>query len=89
MKDKETLYMAQERTRKEIESYRRVLMFMGANVPIQVLCLPTAIEKILLKEKLFRVYDLIDCDFAKIKGIGDTRAEIVAASLDQFLTMSI
>lgn len=75
--------------KKDFEHYRKTLMYMGANVPIQVLCLPKAIEKALLKSELLRVYDLISCDLTKIEGIGERRLDLLASRLDEFFTISI
>lgn len=75
--------------KKDLAHWRKLLAYMGANVPIQVLCLPKAVEKSLISEGILRVYDLIDRDLAEIKGIGVTRAELIASRLDEFFTVSI
>ena len=75
--------------KKDLEHYRKTLYYMGANVPLQVLCLPKAIEKLLLKDGCLRVYDLIDRDLTKIKGLGDRRLDLLTSRLDEFLTVSI
>jgi len=75
--------------KKDMAHYRKTLYYMGANVPLQVLCLPKVIEKLLVSQGYVRVYDLISCDFAEIKGLGESRRDLLAARLDQFLTVSI
>ena len=80
---------ANEKVQKEIAHYRNVLMFMGANVPIQALCLPSAIENALIASDCLRVYDLINRDLTKIKGIGKSRSSLLASRLDEFFTVSI
>lgn len=79
----------EEQLHKNVQHYRQLLSYMGANVPIQVLCLPNAIEKCLLDDGCLRVYDLISRDLRKIKGIGATRLEVLASRLDEFFTISI
>jgi hypothetical protein len=79
----------QEKAKKDFQSYKQTLMYMSADVPIEVLCLPKAIENALLREGCLRVYDMFNRDLAKIKGIGRSRIHILIARLDQFLTMAI
>ena len=79
----------EDESKKNLLHYRNVLSYMGADVPIQVLCLPSVIEKILLRDGYVRVYDLINRNLAEIKGLGDTRLRILTSSLDEFFTMLI
>ena len=78
-----------EKYKEDLKHYRTVLSYMEANVPLQVLCLPVAIEKILFKDGCLRVYDLFSRDFAKIKGLGKKRLDLLTARLDEFLSISI
>jgi hypothetical protein len=78
-----------EEFKKNLSHYRQVMAYMGANVPVEVLCLPKPIESALLKEGFTRVYDLINHDLSKIKGIGKTRLSLLSARLDEFFTVSI
>jgi hypothetical protein len=78
-----------ERFDQDLSHYRNVMEYMGANVPIAVLCLPKSIENALIRDGCIRVYDLINRDLAEIKGIGVTRAELIASRLDEFFTVSI
>ena len=78
-----------EESKKNLAHYRNVLQFMGANIPIQALCLPKPIENALLRADCLRVYDLINRDFTEIKGIGRDRADILASRLDEFFTVCI
>jgi hypothetical protein len=75
--------------KKDMAHYRKTLYYMGANVPLQVLCLPKVIEKLLVGQGYVRVYDLISCDLTEIKGLGESRRDLLAARLDQFFTVSI
>lgn len=75
--------------KKDLAYYRNVLSYMGANVPVQVLCLPKALEKILLKNGIIRVYDLINRNLTEIEGLGSARLDLLASRLDEFFTVSI
>ncbi len=75
--------------KKNLAHYRNTLMFLGANVPIQVLCLPKVIEKALLSDGCLRVYDLINRDLTEIKGLGRNRVDLLTARLDEFFTVGI
>lgn len=78
-----------EEFKKNLGHYRNVLSYMGANVPIEVLCLPKVIENALLKDGCLRVYDLINRDLTEIKGIGRDRLALLTSRLDEFFTISI
>ena len=75
--------------KKDLAHYRKTLYYMGANVPIQVLCLPKAVEKLLISLGYVRVYDLISSDLSEIKGLGEARGNLLASRLDEFFTVSI
>lgn len=75
--------------KKDLAHWRNLLAYMGANVPIQVLCLPKPIEKSLRDEGILRVYDLIGRDLTEIKGIGLARSDLLASRLDEFFTVGI
>ena len=75
--------------KKDMMHYCEILSYMGANVPIQVLCLPTLIEKKLISDGCIRVYDLIGCDLTKIKGIGKGCIDLLTSRLDEFFSMQI
>lgn len=75
--------------KNDLAHYRKTLYYMGANVPIQVLCLPKSLEKSLISLGYLRVYDLIGCDFTKIEGFGESRRNLLASRLDEFFTVSI
>lgn len=78
-----------EEISKNIEHYRKTLMFLGGNVPIQALCLPLVIENVLMKNGYERVYDLIGTNLTKIKGLGRERIALLTSRLDEFFTVSI
>jgi len=82
-----TIDLEKEEHKKNLAHYRQTLGYMSANVPIESLCLPTVIENILIKEGFIRVYDLMAHDFREVKGIGRDRFDIIAASLDEFVSI--
>lgn len=75
--------------KKDMMHYRRALGFLEANVPIQCLCLPSSLESALLKGGYARVTDLLGTDLTKIKGVGDKRLALLAARLNEFLSVGI
>lgn len=85
----EELKTSNEEFKKNLAHYRQVMSFLGANVPIEVLCLPKRIESALIREGFIRVYDLIRIDFREIKGVGKVGSEVLASRLDEFFTVSI
>lgn len=80
---------SQDRLKEDLSHYRNVMYFLGANVPIETLCLPKAIESILISDGCVRVYDLINRDFTKIKGLGTRRLALLTSRLDEFLSISL
>lgn len=76
-----------EDLQKTIESYKNTLSYIGADIPIQCLCLPREIEDILLTNKFFRVYELMNIKLTDIKGIGRNRAAILGAKLSEFFSV--
>lgn len=78
-----------EKVKLELARYRQLMCYMGANVPIEALCLPKSIENILIRAGCVRVYDMINTDLTEIKGLGKTRINFLTARLDEFFTVSI
>ena len=76
-----------EELKKKFDEYQTTMKYMLADAPIQVLNLPTSVEKILLNEGFLRIYDLFNVDFVKIKGLGITRIRNLTSSLDKFFSM--
>ncbi len=76
-----------EELKKSFDNYQTTMKFLGSDAPIEILCLPQNIEKILLDEGFFRIYDLFNVDFIKIKGLGVTRIRQLTSSLDKFFSM--
>ena len=74
---------------KKFDDYRKTINYMAADAPLQILCLPNGIEKILLREGFLRVYDLfnINVDLVKIKGLGIVRTRELTTCLDKFFSM--
>ena len=78
-----------ESWKKDFAHYRKTLCYMEANAPVGVLCLPPVVENILIREGCLRVYDLLNRDLAKIKGLGRERIRLLTARLDEFLSVSL
>lgn len=76
-----------EEVLKRYDDYRKTISFLAADAPISVLCLPKSLENILIRNNFLRVYDLLNMDFTKIKGLGVARSRYLATSLDQFVCM--
>lgn len=72
---------------KKFSEYKKTIGFMAADAPIEILCLPSEIEKILLNSGFHRVYDLFDADFVEIKGLGKARIARLTSCLNQFFSM--
>ncbi len=71
----------------KFKEYRTTMNYMAADAPIEVLCLPKEIERILITNDILRIYDVFDVDFTKIKGLGVVRIRYLTACLDQFFSM--
>ncbi len=80
---------SKETLQADLMHYRTALEYMGANVPLGVLCLPKEVESCLTRDGCVRVYDLISRDLTKIKGLGTIRRDLVQGRLDEFFSMSI
>ncbi len=87
LENEEVIKKIKEEVIKKFAEYQKTLAFMCADAPIEILCLPKPIEKILLSNGLLRVYDLFNCDFTKIEGLGEMRIGKLASHLDQFISM--
>lgn len=72
---------------KRFSEYQSTMKYMLADAPIEVLCLPDAVQKILLDQGFLRIYDLFDVDLVKIKGLGVVRIKQLTTSLDKFFSM--
>lgn len=76
-----------EELKKSFNEYNQTMRYMASDAPIEILCLPTSIEKILTDQGLLRVYDLLNVDLVKIKGLSVVRIKQLTARLDQFFAM--
>ncbi len=72
---------------KKFSEYKKSMSFIASDAPIEVLCLPDIITKILLNNGLLRVYDLFDCNLTEIKGLGVVRIRQLTSRLDEFASM--
>jgi len=73
----------------DLQYYRKTLLFLGGNVPLEALCLPKVIQTILCSAGVDRVYDLIDRDLTKIKGLGRNRISLLASRIDEFFSINL
>ncbi len=73
---------------ESLQRYKTTLAYMAGDAPLEVLCLPKAIQTVLISNGCLRIYDLFDCDFAKIKGLGKTRIRDLTSRLNEFLSIS-
>lgn len=76
-----------EEVLQKFSDYKKLIFYMSGDAPISTLCLPKTIENILINNNFLRIYDLVDRDFTKIKGLGEVRVRDLTTRLDQFLSM--
>jgi len=76
-----------EEIAKLILEYPSKINRMAADVPIGVLCLPKAIEKLLLDNGCLRVHDIVDLDLAEVEWLTDRHVRNLTSRLDQFFSM--
>lgn len=69
------------------KNYKKMLRLMSCDAPISILMLPPEIETILSDNGFTRVNEILDVDFAKIKGLGKIRVGTVNAALSHFLSL--
>lgn len=72
---------------KKFNDYKKTIAYMTADAPLEILCLPSAIQNALLAHGCLRIYDLFDMDFTKVKGLGVRRIRDLTSCLDQFFSM--
>jgi hypothetical protein len=78
-----------KKTLEKFKNYRDIVTCLSADVPIECLCLPDKVQKILNKNGFFRVYDLLNLDFTKIEGISKAAVGDLASRLNEFVSMSV
>ena len=83
-----TVYIRGDELSKSVIRYRNLMDRLEADLPIECLCLPKVIEKKLVNAGCLRVYDVIDVDLTKIKGLGDRRIALLRSCIEQFLPVS-
>lgn len=72
---------------KKISEYKHTMHYMACDAPLEILCLPDSVIKVLKREGFLRVYDFIDKDLTKIKGLGVSRIRDLTSRLEQFFSM--
>lgn len=83
----ERMRFIKEEVFKKFNEYRKTMNFMITDAPLSILCLPLIIEKSLSNHGCFRIYDLFDLDFTKVKGLGIVRIRDLTTCLDKFFSM--
>jgi hypothetical protein len=73
---------------ESLQNYRTFLQYASADLPLGCLCLKKDVEKLLLKNGFLRIYDLLNTDFTKIKGLGKIRIGYLTSRLDEFFAMN-
>lgn len=71
----------------KFKEYQTTMKYLAADAPIEILCLPSSIEHILIDQGFLRVYDLFNVDFAEIKLMGPVRIKQLTTCLDKFFAM--
>lgn len=84
----ETIKKINEMTLKSLTKYDQLMNYMSADLPIESLCLPKQIEKILITNGFLRVYDILNTDLIKVKGLGKSRINLLTSRLNEFLSVS-
>ena len=84
----EQMKKIREEVLKKFSDYRKILNMMATDAPIQILCLNKTIENALIAHGCLRIYDLINLDFTKVKGLGIRRIRDLTTRLDEFFSMS-
>lgn len=72
---------------ESLQNYKNTVMYMQGDVPIGVLCLKKATEKLLSDNGISRVYDLFDMDFTKIEWLNDLARRDLTTRFNQFIAM--
>lgn len=73
--------------KKKFSDYEVTMKYMLADAPIEILCLKSDVQSILLREGFLRIYDLFNVDLIKVKGLGVVRIKELTTRLDQFFSM--
>lgn len=76
-----------EKLLNSYSSYKKTMLYLSCDAPIETLHLSKVIETILLDNGIIRIYDLLDMDLTKIKGLGESRIRNITTSLNKFLAI--
>lgn len=72
---------------QNLKEYKKKMSYMTSDAPIAILCLPKEIERILSDSGCLRVYDLLDRDFTKIEGLGESGIRKLTTRFNEFISM--
>jgi hypothetical protein len=70
-----------------LKDYGKSIKFMTCDAPLSILCIPKKIEKVLSKNGIIRIYDLLYTDLTKIELLSVSDIRDLTSRLDQFLAM--
>lgn len=84
---KKEIKLIDNQLQQSIKDYKKMIMYMQGDAPIETLCLPKILVTTLRKNGICRIYDLFDADLTKIKGIGKARIGDLTTRLNEFLSM--
>lgn len=83
----DVIYIKKDEISKSLNRYRKLMSILENDLPIACLCLPKVIENKLINMGCLRIYDVIDLDLTKIKGLGKSRLALLNSRLDQFISV--
>jgi hypothetical protein len=73
---------------ESLGNYQKMMGYMGADLPIESLCLSKKVEKVLINAGFLRIFELFDLDLFEIEGIDVIGARELTSSLNKFIAMS-
>ena len=72
---------------KNLENYKKYIHEASLDIPVETLCLPKSINKILIRNGLNRVKEIAAADLTKVKGLGEKSIEIIRFRIDEFRSL--
>ena len=82
----QALKKVREEVSRMMKDYRVTMTFMASDAPISILCFPIVVETALNRHGCLRVYDLFNCDFAKVKGLSVKHIRDLTSRLQEFIS---
>ena len=72
---------------KSTERYHKMMKILESDAPIEVLCLDKKTEDLLRMHEIFRVYDVLELDLAKVEFLDARSIGQVSSRLNEFVSM--